>query len=112
MVKNPPAKAGDIKDAGLIPRSGRSPGGKHGNPLQCSCLENSTDRGAWKATVRGVTKSWTRLKRHSNMLKINFTCFFYFFFFFCGTKNMFTRGAWVMYLWAVLVWRVVRPQTH
>ena len=34
------------------------------------------------------------------------------FFFFCGTKNMFTRGAWVMYLWAVLVWRVVRPQTH
>ena len=87
MVKNPPAKAGDIKDAGLIPRSGRSPGGKHGNPLQCSCLENSTDRGAWKATVHGVTKSWTRPKRHSNMLKINFTCFFYFFFFFVGLRT-------------------------
>ena len=46
---------------GSIPRSGRSPGGGHGNPLQYSCLENLLDRGAWKATVRGVTKSWTQL---------------------------------------------------
>jgi len=46
VVKNPPATAGDIRDAGLIPGLGRSPGGGHGNPLQYSCLENSTDRGA------------------------------------------------------------------
>ena len=44
-----------------IPRSGRSPGGGHGNTLKCSCLENLMDRGAWRATVHGVTKSWTWL---------------------------------------------------
>ena len=43
-VKNPPANAGDIRDVGSITRSGRSPGGGHGNPLQYSCLENSTDK--------------------------------------------------------------------
>ena len=46
MVKNPPANAGDIRDAGSIPESGRSPGGGHSNPLQYSCLENAMDRGA------------------------------------------------------------------
>ena len=50
MVKNRPANAGDIRDVGLIPGSGRSPGGRHGNPLQYSCLENPMDRGAWQAT--------------------------------------------------------------
>ena len=59
VVKNPPANAGD---SGLIPWSGRSPGGGHGNLLQYSCLENPMDRGAWRATVLRVTKSWTRLK--------------------------------------------------
>ena len=58
VVKNPPANAGD---AGSIPGSGRSPGGGNGNPLQYSCLENSMDRGAWQATVHGVTKSQTWL---------------------------------------------------
>ena len=43
VVKNPPANAGDLGDVVSIPRSGRSPGGEHGNPLQCSCLENSMD---------------------------------------------------------------------
>ena len=62
MVKNPPANAGDIRDMGLIPGSGRLPGGGHGNPLQDSCLENPLDRGAWQATVHGVAKSWTQLK--------------------------------------------------
>ena len=47
MVNNPNANAGDIRDAGSIPRLGRSPGGEHGNPLQYSCLENPMDRGAW-----------------------------------------------------------------
>ena len=52
---NPPAYAGDAGDMGLIPGSGRSPGRGNGNPLQYSCLENSMDRGAWRATVQGVT---------------------------------------------------------
>ena len=51
MVKNLPANAGDIRDTGSIPGSGRSPGGGHGNPLQYSCLENTTDRETWLATV-------------------------------------------------------------
>ena len=58
VVKNLPARAGDIRDMD----SGRSPGGGHGNQLQYSCLENPMDRGAWWATVHGITKSWTWLK--------------------------------------------------
>ena len=50
VVKSPPANAGDIRDMGLIPGSGRCPGGGHGNPLQYSCLENPMNRGAWWAT--------------------------------------------------------------
>ena len=60
MVRNLPANAGDIRDvrdAGLIPGSGRSPGGGHGNLFWYSCLENPMDRGAWWATVHGVAKS-------------------------------------------------------
>ena len=53
MVKNLPANAGDV---GLIPGSERSPGEGNDNPLQYSCLENPMDRGAWQATVHGVTK--------------------------------------------------------
>ena len=64
VVKNPPANAGDMGDTSSIPGSGRSPGGGHGNPLQCSCLENPMDRGAWRATVHGVAKSQTRLSTH------------------------------------------------
>ena len=56
MVKNLPANAGDIRDLGSIPGSGRSPGGGRGNPLQYSCLENSMDRGAWQAMVHRVNK--------------------------------------------------------
>ena len=59
MVKNPPANAGDIRDMGSTPRSGRPPGGGLGNPLQYSCLENPMDRGGWQATVHRVTQSWT-----------------------------------------------------
>ena len=51
MVKNLAANVGDIRDVGSIPRSERSPGGEHGNPLQYSCLENPMDRGAWLAIV-------------------------------------------------------------
>ena len=55
MVKNPPAKAGDERDAGSIPRLGRFPGEGNGNQLQCLNLENHMDRGTWWATVHGVT---------------------------------------------------------
>ena len=57
VVKNLPADAGDAGDKGSIPGSGRSPGGGHGNPLKYSCLENSTDRGDWWATVQAVANS-------------------------------------------------------
>ena len=56
-VKNLPANAGDVRDTGSVPGSGRSPRRGHGHPLQCSCLENSMDRGAWGATVHGVAES-------------------------------------------------------
>ena len=62
MVKNLPANAGDLRDAGSLPGTGRSPGGGHGNPLQYSCLGNSMDRGARWAAVHRVAKSQTRLK--------------------------------------------------
>ena len=59
VVKNPPANAGDIRDVGSVTGWGRSPGGGHANPLQCSCLENPMDRGAWRATIHRVAKSRT-----------------------------------------------------
>ena len=59
MVKNPPANAGDVRDAGLIIELGRSHGGGHSNPLQYSCLENPMTEGARRATVHRVTESDT-----------------------------------------------------
>ena len=56
-IKNPPANAGDSRDVGLIPGSEKSLGVGNGNPLQYFCLENSMDRGAWRAIAHGVTKS-------------------------------------------------------
>ena len=61
MVKKLPADAGDVRDSGSVPGLGRSPGEGHGNPPQSSCLENPTDRRAWRATVDRIAKSWTRL---------------------------------------------------
>ena len=55
------SKERTLRDAGSIPESGRSPGGGNGNPLQCSCLEKNMDRGAWWATVYGVTVNRTQL---------------------------------------------------
>ena len=65
MVKNPPAKAGNVRDVDSIPGSGRSPGEGHGNPLQYSCLENSMDREACQAVWSIGLQSWTRLKQFS-----------------------------------------------
>ena len=58
-VKNPPANAGGVEDTGLIPGSGRSPGGGKDNSFQYSCLGNAMDRGAWQAIVHGVAKRQT-----------------------------------------------------
>ena len=80
-VKNPPPNEGDVRDPGSILESGRSPGREHGNPLQYSCLENPMDRGAWRATVHGVAKNWTPLKRLSAHTE-NIFLFLPFYFFF------------------------------
>ena len=66
VVKTPPANAGDIRDLGLIPGSGGSPGVGNGNPLQDSCLGNPKDGGAWRVTVHGVAKSQTGLSMHTH----------------------------------------------
>ena len=68
MVKNLPANVGDV---GSIPESGRSLGEGNGNPFQYSCLEKSMDRGAWQATVRGVTKELDMTEQLNNNLKIH-----------------------------------------
>ena len=65
MVKKLPASAGDIRDTGSIPGSGRPPGEGHGNPLKYLSLENPMDRGDWQATAHRVTKSQTQLKQLS-----------------------------------------------
>ena len=92
MVKNPPTKAGDIRDVGSILGSGRSPGGGHGNPLQSSCLENPMDRGAWQAIVHKVAKSWTQLKQLS-------TCKIYIYIYVCVYVCVYI----CMYVW-VCIW--------
>ena len=56
MVKSPPANAGDLRDSGSIPGSGRPPGEGNGNPLQYSCLENPMDRGAWQDSCQGFAR--------------------------------------------------------
>ena len=65
MGKESPCNAGDTRDAGSIPGSGRGPGEGEDNPLQYSCLGHPMDRGAWWDTVHGVTKSQTQLERLS-----------------------------------------------
>ena len=65
MVKSLPANAGDARDADSIPGLGRFPGGGNGNPLECSCLENPMDSGAWQITDHGVEKSQTWLEQLS-----------------------------------------------
>ena len=85
-VRNPPANAGNIRGAGSTPRSGRSPGGEHGNPLQYSCRENPTERGAWRAAVHRVAKSRTQLKRLAHMPAVRTLCLP------CGGLDLIHRG--------------------
>ena len=65
MVKNLPANAGDVRVVGSVPGSGRSPGGRQGNPSSTLAWRIPMDRGAWWATIHEVTKSQTQLKRLS-----------------------------------------------
>ena len=76
VIKNPPASAGDARNAGLISGLGRSPGKGNGNPLQYSCLENSVDRRAWQATVQGMAKSqtWLSTEHTSKLYTYTYTC--------------------------------------
>ena len=69
-VKKLPANAGDSRDVGVIPGSGRSPGVGNGNPFQYSCLKNFIDRGAWCATVHGVSKRQTQMNTQTHTLCI------------------------------------------
>ena len=73
VVKNPPTNAGDVRS---VPESGRSPGGGNGTPLQYSCLENSRDRGAWRAIILGVTESdkTEQLSTRAHTPKLYFVC--------------------------------------
>ena len=75
--KNLPAKAGNLRDTGLIPGSGRSPRVGSGNPLWYSCLWKPMDRGVWWATVHEVTKSRTQLNMHPYFLYILFEATFF-----------------------------------
>ena len=65
VVKSLPASAGDVRDPGSIPGSGRYPGEVNGNKFQYSYLENPMDRGTWLATAHGITKSWTQLRDYT-----------------------------------------------
>ena len=72
VVKNPSANTGDIRDKSSVPGLGRSPAGRHSNPLQYPCLENPINRGTWRATVYGVAKSQTGLKQLSVYTHIHY----------------------------------------
>ena len=73
VVKNPPVNAGNTRNMGSTPGSGRSAGGENGNPPQFSCMENPMEKGAWQATIHSITKSWTRLsdRAHTHSTKIS-----------------------------------------
>ena len=95
VVKNPPANAENAGDTGSIPGCGRSPGGRNGNPLQYSYLENPMDGGAWWAAVHGVTKRWIQLSEHACTL-FNFSLSYCFEFrFLNGKESACSAETWV-----------------
>ena len=111
VLKDPPTDAGDVRDAGSIPGSERSPGEGNGNPLQYSCLENPMDRGAWWATVHGVTKRhhWSDLA-HTHVTDYIFTWFLVNLYSLSShQKAYFIRGTLLhslFYIWFFIRWQV------
>ena len=102
LVKNSPANARDVRDAGLIAGQGRSPGGGHDNPVQYSCLEKPMDGGAWSATVHGVAKSQTRLSDFTHSLRL-----------FCkGTGSLYNSNCSVQVPISQLSWSVLIVNIH
>ena len=94
VVKSPPANEEDIRDADLIPGSGRFSGVGHGNPLQYSYLENPMDRGAWWATVHRATKNRTQLKQLSTHTMVHLKCLGYLIgLFVCFSPNQIGRAS-------------------
>ena len=92
VVGKLPVSAGDLRDGGLIPRRERFPGGGHDDSLQCSCLENPMDRGAWRDIVLWVAKSQRCLKRLSMHTHIYLTSFGFTFFFIKMMEIMYMKA--------------------
>ena len=99
VVKNLSANA---EGPGLIPGLGRSPGEGNDNPLQYSCLENPMDRGAWRATVHGVTKVWTQLSMHFLYTYTYFVAIYCHIFAFNRSKNIYgKKGTLCSNIWLI-----------
>ena len=98
VVKNPPPSAGDIRDVGSIPGSGRSPGEGNGNPLRYSCLENPMDRGAWWATVHGVARSCTWLSNFAPSICIYVYMYTYVYMYICICMYVYVYICIYMYI--------------
>ena len=94
VVKNPPANAGVVRDLGLIPGSGKSPGEGNGNSLQYSCLENPMDRGARGTTVQGIAKSQIWLKQFSMHAQMHSGAYFDIYFFCMPIICPFKKFSW------------------
>ena len=94
LVENLPATAGGARDVGLIPGLERSPGEGNAYPLQYSCLKDSVDRGAWRATVHEVTKSRTWLNTHTHKLELKASCAQLYIFYFASHPLSFLRDLW------------------
>ena len=106
-VKNPPANAGGIGDAGLIPGSGRSPEGDSDNPLQSSCLQHPIDRGAWQATVHGGHKEMDMTEQLMLLFLVIFNYFFLeFVLAFQSYVSFFSTAKWTRppYTYLPLLW--------
>ena len=113
VERNPPANTGDIRDAGSIPGSGRSPGVGYGNPLQYLAWRIPMDRGAWQAKVYGLVKSQTRLKRELAHVQLHFKIFFklYWWHMFLIETNIYIIKIRANIYWALLLGTVLCVST-
>ena len=98
MVKNPPANAGHARDAGSVPGSVGSSGVGNGSLLQYSFLENPMDRGTWRATVIGITKSWTQMNTHTHTPTSRFLALSDYIHAFSFLTNLLSENSSLLYL--------------